>query len=94
MVVLIANHLPAAVRGRLKLWFLEPRPNVFVSSIKDSVADKVIEELWGLCPPSSGLMVINSCRSTQGFRVGTRGEPLKSVLRDLDFSLIIDKTIV
>lgn len=28
MLVVIANDLPDAVRGRLKLWFVEPRPNV------------------------------------------------------------------
>ena len=40
MLVFIANDLPPAVRGRMKLWFVEPRPNVFVSSVKDSVAKK------------------------------------------------------
>ena len=31
MLVVVANDLPPAVRGRMKLWFVEPRPNVFVS---------------------------------------------------------------
>lgn len=43
MVVVIANDLPPAVRGRMKLWFIEPRANIFVSGIKDSVATEVIE---------------------------------------------------
>ena len=37
MLVVIANDLPPAVRGRMKLWFVEPRANMFVSGIKDSV---------------------------------------------------------
>lgn len=45
MIVLIAQHLAPAVRGRLKLWFIEPKPNVFVSGIKDHQAEKVVEYL-------------------------------------------------
>ena len=50
MLVVIANDLPPAVRGRMKLWFVEPRPNIFVSGIKDSVAKKVIDYLVPYCP--------------------------------------------
>ena len=46
MFVVIANDLPPAVRGRMKLWFVEPRANIFISGIKDSVADKVITYLF------------------------------------------------
>ncbi|PCR01328.1 type I-E CRISPR-associated endoribonuclease Cas2, partial [Klebsiella pneumoniae] len=27
----------------MKLWFVEPRPNVFVSGVKDSVAQTVVD---------------------------------------------------
>ncbi|WP_419582042.1 type I-E CRISPR-associated endoribonuclease Cas2e [Thiolapillus sp.] len=57
VLVVIANDLPPAVRGRMKLWFVEPRANVFVSGVKDSVAKKVVEYLYKHCPPESGLMV-------------------------------------
>ena len=57
MLVVIANDLPSAVRGRMKLWFIEPRPNVFVSGVKDSVAKKVVEYLYNHCQPQSGLMI-------------------------------------
>ena len=57
MLVVIANDLPPAVRGRMKLWFVEPRANMFVSGIKDSVAKKVVEYLYKHCPSESGLMV-------------------------------------
>ncbi|MFU8787817.1 MAG: type I-E CRISPR-associated endoribonuclease Cas2e, partial [Methylobacter sp.] len=59
MLVVIANDLPPAVRGRLKLWFVEPRPNVFVSGIKDSVAQKVVDYLYQYCPPP---LCQTSCR--------------------------------
>ena len=49
MVVVLANNIPPAVRGRMKLWFVEPRPNVFISAIKDSVADNVVKFLYKHC---------------------------------------------
>ena len=33
MTVIIANDTPPAIRGLLKRWFIEPRPNVFVGSV-------------------------------------------------------------
>ena len=57
MLVVIANDLPPAVRGRMKLWFVEPRANVFVSGIKDNVAQKVVDYLQEHCPPESGLLM-------------------------------------
>ena len=46
MLVVIANNIPPAVRGRLKLWFVEPRANIFVSGVKDNVAQKVVDYLY------------------------------------------------
>lgn len=54
MLVVIANNIPPAVRGRLKLWFVEPRANIFVSGVKDNVAQKVVDYLYAHCPPDSG----------------------------------------
>ena len=45
MIVVIANSLPDRIRGRMKLWFIEPKPNVFVSGVTDHVADKVVSYL-------------------------------------------------
>lgn len=91
MVVVIASRLPPAVRGRLKLWFTEPRANVFVSGIKDSVADKVISELWERCTVSTGLMVIKSTKGGQGFKIETRGEVDREVSFDAGFFLMSKK---
>ena len=46
MLVVIANNLPPAVRGRMKLWFIEPRANIFVLGIKDAVANNVVNYLY------------------------------------------------
>ena len=34
MTVIVANDTPDAIRGLLKRWFVEPRPNVFVGTLK------------------------------------------------------------
>jgi len=74
MLVVIANDLPPAVRGRMKLWFFEPKPNVFISGIKDNSAKKVIDYLFKYCPVKSGLMVIKRTFSTPGFEILTMGD--------------------
>ena len=60
MIVVVANYIPDAVRGKMKLWFTEPKPNVFVSGIRDSIADNVVELMLKHCPPSSGLLIFKS----------------------------------
>ncbi|MNG24220.1 CRISPR-associated endoribonuclease Cas2 [compost metagenome] len=67
MLVVVANDLPPAVRGRMKLWYVEPRPNVFVSGIKDSVAATVVDYLYKYCPPNSGLLIFKSIPRSPGF---------------------------
>ena len=77
MVVVIANDLPPAVRGRMKLWFIEPRANVFVSGIKDSVATKVVKYLINNCPPSSGLLVLQRINTPPFYKIWGVGDTLK-----------------
>jgi CRISPR-associated endoribonuclease Cas2 subtype I-E len=33
MTVIVAHDTPDAIRGMLKRWFIEPRPNVFVGTL-------------------------------------------------------------
>ena len=74
VIVIIANKLPDALRGRLKLWFIEPRPNVFVSGIKDNVALKVIEELKNYCKSDSGLLIIRSIKKPPWYALSKIGK--------------------
>jgi CRISPR-associated protein Cas2 len=91
VLVVIANNLPPAVRGRMKLWFIEPRANVFVSGIKDSVAEKVIAYLHKHCPSESGLVVFNSLSNAPGYEVYGVGE-IKRALTELSgLQLVIEK---
>ena len=78
MLVVLANNIPPAVRGRMKLWFVEPRPNVFISGIKDSVADNVVEYLYKHCPAESGLMVFKKIKQVPGYKIRGVGNMRRS----------------
>ncbi len=91
MVVVIANDLPAAVRGRMKLWFIEPKPNVFVSGIKDSTADFVVSYLLEKCPSDSGLLVFKKSRSAPGYSVYGSGPMSRKLIKISGLTLVIEK---
>lgn len=74
MLVVIANDLPPAVRGRMKLWFVEPRPNVFISGIKDAVAKRVIDYLHKHCPVESGLLIMRRISEPPGYEMTGKGD--------------------
>ncbi len=91
MIVVIANDLPPAVRGRMKLWFIEPRPNVFVSGIKDAVANKVVDYLYKHCPPSSGLMIIKRISEIPGYEIRGVGDTKRNLTEFSGLQLVIEK---
>ena len=90
MVVVLANELPAAVRGRMKLWFIEPRANVFVSGVKDSVAQTVVDYLVKHCPAESGVMIYQSQSQVPGYRIITIGSPRKPQVTLDGMQLIVE----
>lgn len=92
MLVVVANDLPPAVRGRMKLWFIEPRANVFVSGIKDSVAKTVIDYLYKHCPPESGIVMFRSLPEPPGYEVRTIG-PTRKILTELSGLQLVIETL-
>ena len=80
MLVVIANDLPPAVRGRMKLWFVEPRPNVFVSGVKDSVGKAMVVCLYQHCPPESGLMVFRRLNEELGYEIRGVGDTRRNII--------------
>lgn len=90
MLVVLANDLPPAVRGRMKLWFIEPRPNVFVSGIKDAVATKVIEYLYKHCPPESGISIFRSFPEPPGYEVRSIGPTRKQMSTISGLQVVIE----
>lgn len=91
MLVVIANDLPPAVRGRMKLWFVEPRPNIFVSGIKDSVAQNVVDYLLEQCPPSSGVLIFKRIKEPPGYSLCGIGSPKRKLVEISGLSLVHEK---
>lgn len=91
MLVVLANDLPPAVRGRMKLWFIEPRPNVFVSGVKDSVADDVVNYLYKHCPSDSGIVIFQRIKQAPGYKVRGVGDPRRELISISGFQLILEK---
>ena len=92
MLVVVANKLPPAVRGRMKLWFIEPHPNIFVSGVKNSVAIKVIEYLYGHCPQDSGVVIFRSLSIPPGYEIRSIGATTKQLTQISGLQLIIEKS--
>ncbi len=93
MLVVIANDLPPAVRGRMKLWFVEPRPNVFISGIKGSVANIVVDYLYDRCPPESGLMIFRRIPATPGYEIRIIGDAKRGLTEISGLQLVIEKSL-
>jgi CRISPR-associated protein Cas2 len=76
MTVLICNDVPPAIRGHLKRWFIEPRPNVFVGTLNVRTHRKVMEFILRNAPPNIGVLSISSAQTCQGYeieRIGPEG---------------------
>lgn len=91
MLIVVANDLPPAVRGRMKLWFVEARPNVFVSGVNDSVALSVIEYLRKFCPADSGMQIFRSRPTPPGYEIVSFGAVRKSLTEISGLQLVIDR---
>ncbi len=74
MTVLVANDTPPAIRGILKRWFVEPKPNVFVGTVNRRTRDKVLEYIKRNSKDTS-LLILTSEPNCQGFRIERWGEP-------------------
>ncbi|WP_253852824.1 type I-E CRISPR-associated endoribonuclease Cas2e [Aeromonas sp. CA23] len=77
----------------MKLWFIEPRPNVFVSGIKDSVADSVIEYLYQHCSPAAGVVIFKSITKTPGYQIRTIGSATKTLCEISGLQLVVEKLL-
>jgi CRISPR-associated protein Cas2 len=93
MLIVVANDLAPAVRGRMKLWFIEPRPNVFVSGIKDAVALKVIDYLYRHCSPESGLTIFRSLPYPPGYEIRSIGPTRKPITAISGLPLVIETSV-
>lgn len=73
-MVVIAEKLPPSVRGKLKLWMIEPMPNIFISGVSDSLAEKVAERLFDSCPKGANMMIVRSKRGGTGYILSQKSQ--------------------
>lgn len=73
MTVIVANDLPDAIRGILKRWFVEPKPNVFVGTLNRRSHEKTIEYIRRNAG-NIGLLIISSYPNCQGYKIDMSGD--------------------
>ncbi|MDA6077656.1 type I-E CRISPR-associated endoribonuclease Cas2e [Edwardsiella anguillarum] len=77
----------------MKLWFIEPRLNTFISGIKDSVADTVIEYLYQHGSLAARVLIFKSIARTPGYQIRTIGFPTKTLCEINGLQLVVDKRL-
>ena len=90
MIVIVANESPDAVRGKLKLWCVEPKPNVFVSGINDALAQKVADLVLESCVNDAGLLIFLSSNIPPFYKIIARGIPERYLTNISGFQLMYD----
>ena len=73
MTVIVAYNTPDAIRGMLKRWFIEPRPNVFVGTHNRRTQEKTIDYIKRNAA-TVGLLIVSSYPNCQGYKIDTTGE--------------------
>lgn len=73
MTVIVAQDTPDAIRGMLKRWFIEPRPNVFVGTLNRRTHAKTLEYIKRNAE-GLGLLIVSSYPNCQGYVIETTGE--------------------
>ena len=64
MTVIVANETPDAIRGLLKRWFIEPKPNVFVGTVNRRTRENTLEYIKRNAP-GLGMLIIRQTTATR-----------------------------
>ena len=73
MTVIVCNDTPPAIRGMLKRWFVEPRPNVFVGTVNRRTREKTIQYIRRNAP-NLGMLILATAANSQGFSIISHGD--------------------
>jgi len=90
MTVLVCNDTPPAIRGMLKRWFIEPKPNVFVGTVNRRTREKTIEYIRRNAP-KLGMLVIATAKNSQGFSIQQFGRTRRRPVRYAGHYLVAEK---
>ncbi|MDD5651202.1 MAG: type I-E CRISPR-associated endoribonuclease Cas2e [Candidatus Nanoarchaeia archaeon] len=92
MIVVIADFLHPAIRGRMKLWFVEIRPNVFVSGVTDSIAEHVVDYLYKSCVSTkSSFTIFQKINKSPGYKIRWLNSPKKNIIEISGLQLVQEK---
>ena len=86
MVVVVADAIPDAIRGKMKLWFTELKP-------KDSVANNVINYLFSKADSLSGMTIVSSKSEPPGYQIFTLGSVKRKIKVISGMQLVYEKLI-
>ena len=73
MVVIIAESMPDKIRGVLKRWFIEPKPNVFVAHINEKVKIKVLDYIHRQAEGLKYMLIYTTSKNCQHFKIENHG---------------------
>ncbi len=91
MTVIVCNDTPPAIRGMLKRWFVEPKPNVFVGTVNRRTRRKTVEYIRRNAPPELGMLILATSKNSQGFSIVHHGETRRRPVRCGGHYLIAEK---
>ena len=89
MTVIVANDTPPAIRGMLKRWFIEPRPNVFVGTVNRRTREHLLEYVRRNAP-TLGMLVVSDEHNAQGFTITSFGNTRRMVTEQTGLQLIAE----
>ncbi len=74
MTVIIAQDTPDSIRGILKRWFIEPKPNVFVGTMTSSARKHILTYIRSHAA-GVRMLIIHSAPNCQGYTIEHINEP-------------------
>lgn len=89
MTVIVANDVPAAARGLMRRWFIEPKPNVFVGSVNARTREKTLDYIRRNAPGLAMLVIFDDA-AAQGYTVLNYGATDRRLVRKCGLELILE----
>lgn len=89
MTVIVANDVPPAVRGLLRRWFVEPKPNVFIGSVNSRTREKTLDFVRRNAPGLAMLVIFDE-NNSQGFTILNYGATDRRIVRKCGLELILE----
>ena len=90
MTIIVAENTPDRIRGIMKRWFLEAKPNVFVGNINSKVCNALIKYLRRQSEDWNAIIFVNS-NTIQGYAIYQIGETKYTPIKKSGLDLIATK---